>query len=144
MATRKKTRSTRSTKNPKTGSASNNPSSKKITTEARRAHLRSTISGPMNPKSTASAGDPLAIKFDATQKLAADMPYNVNKPLEHGELAMEPPEGPTATPEDPSASGSTLTETLGPTRRALVGRRWELIRQTCLSTGSEWTRASRD
>jgi catalase len=113
MATRKKTRSTRSTKNPKTGSAPNNPSSKKLTTEARRAHLRSTISGPMNPKSAASAGDPLAIKFDATQKLAADMPYNVNKPLEHGELAMEPPEGQTATPEDPSASGSTLTETTG-------------------------------
>ena len=108
MATRKKTRSTRPIT--KTRSASNNPSSKKPTTDTRPAHLRSTISGPMHPVSAASAGDPLAIKFDATQKLAADMPYNVNKPLEHGEAAMEPPEGQTATPEDPSASGSTLTE----------------------------------
>ena len=112
MATRKKTRSNRSTKTPKKGGAPNNPANKK-TTETRLAHLRSTISGPMNAESVASAGDPLAIKFDATQKLAADMPYNVNKSLEHGELAMEPPEGQTATPEDPSASGSTLTETTG-------------------------------
>ncbi len=119
MATRKKTRSTRPIT--KTRSASNNPSSKKPTTDTRPAHLRSTISGPMHPVSAASAGDPLAIKFDATQKLAADMPYNVNKPLEHGEAAMEPPEGQTATPEDPSASGSTLTE-ITPSAKAGAGK----------------------
>ena len=94
MATRK-TRSTRSTKDtPKPGSPS-------------------TVSGPAHPEAAelAASMDALAVKLDATQALAAEMPYNANKALEHGELATKPPAGQTVEPTDPSATGSTLTET---------------------------------
>ena len=98
MATRKKPRSKRSTKTPKTESVPNKPANKK-TTETRLAHLRATISGPTNAESAASAGDPLAIKFDAIQKLAADMPYNINKPFEHGDLLWSLPRGKQPLPK---------------------------------------------
>jgi catalase len=46
----------------------------------------------------------------ATQALAAQIPFNANKEAEHGALALSPPEGITVEPSDPSATGSTLTE----------------------------------
>jgi catalase len=54
--------------------------------------------------------DALVTKLEATNDLAAAMPHNRNKPLEHGEAAREPKAGQTAEPSDPSATGSTLTE----------------------------------
>jgi len=49
-------------------------------------------------------------KMEATQGLAADMPYNPNKPMEHGDASRTPPPGATNEPEDQAATGSTLTE----------------------------------
>ncbi len=74
---------------------------------------RSTVSGPAHRREsgTENTGDALVAKFDATEKLVAAMPYNANKALEHGELSTQPQEGQTVTPADPSATGSTLTET---------------------------------
>ena len=122
MATRKKTRSNRSTKTatkkatkttpdklarPKTP-ASEGPNSVVANTSS-----RSTISGPArgSESSTDTAVDALAAKFEATQALAEAMPYNENKALEHGEISSEPPKGQTVEPSNPSATGSTLTET---------------------------------
>ena len=97
MATKKKSRSSRTTKEkPKTRPvppviARNN---KDIVNQApagpvSKSSSRSTVSGPARRGDFGReiAGDALADKFAATQKLAADMPYNVNKPLEHGEFA---------------------------------------------------------
>lgn len=116
MATRKKSRSKDSLKS---RPGSNRTAGKKNSSiDARnatvsRSNSRSTVSGPAHrgKSSTESAGDALEAKFDATQKLAADMPYNANKALEHGELSMQPREGQRITPSDQSATASTLTET---------------------------------
>ncbi|TMA60101.1 MAG: catalase [Deltaproteobacteria bacterium] len=108
MASRKKTRSTRSTKNTKTRSTVG-PSNRKTNSDVGYAHLRSTVGGPA--RAGGSAGDALSVKFQAIEKLAADMPYNDNKTLEHGDLSRQPPTGQTATPADSSATGSTLTVT---------------------------------
>ena len=69
----------------------------------------STIGGPTHDKST-PAND-FSAKLAATQKLAAAMPYNVNKALEHGDVSVLPDEGQTVEVPDPIATGSTLTET---------------------------------
>ncbi|MBC7945814.1 MAG: catalase [Burkholderiales bacterium] len=54
----------------------------------------------------------LADKMTATQALSAAMPYNVNKAAEHGhDAALAPPEGATAEPSTPAATGSTASET---------------------------------
>jgi catalase len=130
MATRKKSRSTRSIKdglNSRPGP--NRAAAKKTdTSDARNAAvskspLRSTVSGPARrgESSAESAADDLVAKFDSTQKLAADMPYNVNKALEHGEFSMQPQEGQRVTPSDPSATGSTLTET-NPSNKTGAGK----------------------
>ena len=79
---------------------------------ASKSSSRATVSGPAHRRDSGEIiGDALSAKFAAAQKLAADMPYNVNKPLEHGELATQPQPGQTVTPADPAATGSTLTET---------------------------------
>jgi catalase len=118
MATRKKTRSTRPTKDTakshpsedKTGSRKNASTGRK-TSVAKSA--RSTVSGPAQRggSSPDTATDALAAKFQATEALAAGMPYNENKALEHGEVSAQPAPGQTVQPSDPSATGSTLTET---------------------------------
>ncbi|HEV8549265.1 MAG TPA: catalase, partial [Polyangiaceae bacterium] len=51
-------------------------------------------------------------KAEATQSLAAGMPFNPTKAAEHGRASREPLKGPVVTPEDTSATGSTLTETV--------------------------------
>jgi catalase len=119
MATRKKTRSTRAVKDALKKPRGQEKSASRKTKSSDDAHKapvsksssRSTVSGPRHPDASAeSAADALAAKFAATQKLAADMPYNVNKALEHGELSLQPKEGQRIDPADPSATGSTLTE----------------------------------
>ena len=70
---------------------------------------RATIGGPAAPPFADSA-DALTAKMDATEALAAGMPYNANKALEHGKAAYKPPVGQTVEPEDPAVTSSTLTE----------------------------------
>ncbi len=117
MATRKKTRSSRSPKDTaKPPSTDKTVGRKSVSADARntaasKSSSHSTISGPAHSgASAAAATDALAAKFEATQALAEGMPYNENKALEHGELSSEPPEGQTVEPSNPSATGSTLTE----------------------------------
>ena len=74
-----------------------------------KSSARSTVSGPAR-KPGGKFADALVAKVDATEALAAGMPYNENKENEHGDLATEPPEGQTVEPKDPSATGSTLSE----------------------------------
>ena len=79
------------------------------TTSSSKTSARSTVSGPAR-KPGGKFADALTGKIDAVEALAAAMPYNENKEAEHGELATEPPRGKAIEPKDPSATGSTLTE----------------------------------
>jgi catalase len=78
--------------------------------------ILSTVSGPSAAEPPASLGskDPVAErllkKTVAGQQLSAAMPFNANKPAEHGAAAYTPPEGDTREPSDPAATGSTSTE----------------------------------
>ncbi len=85
-------------------------SGKSKDTVAAKAASRNTASAPARAGARAGA-DPLADKMLATQELAAAMPYNENKALEHGRAnAVAPPEGITAEPATPLVTGSTVTE----------------------------------
>ena len=129
MATKKKSRSSRTNKEKnKPQPVSSVPRNRKdnpkraSTGPVSKSSSRSTVSGPArHGDSGDDRGDALSVKFAATQKLAAAMPYNVNKPLEHGELATQPQPGETVTPADPAATGSTLTETT-PSDKAGAGK----------------------
>jgi catalase len=55
--------------------------------------------------------DAAVAKSEASESLAAGIPYNENKPREHGKAATRPQPGRTVGPKDPAATGSTLTET---------------------------------
>jgi catalase len=74
-----------------------------------RSSSRSTVSGPAR-KGGGKFADAAVAKMDATEALAAAMPYNRNKENEHGDLASEPQPGQTVEPKDPSAIASTLSE----------------------------------
>ncbi|MEO6825298.1 MAG: catalase, partial [Nitrosospira sp.] len=80
------------------------------TKEQKKADNRSTIGAPTDMKGT-PAND-FTAKLAATQKLAAAMPYNVNKAVEHGDSSAAPDKGQTVEIPDASATGSTLTETI--------------------------------
>jgi catalase len=67
------------------------------------------VSGPAR-KGGGKFADAAVAKMDATEALAAGMPFNENKENEHGDLATEPQAGKTVEPKDPSATGSTLSE----------------------------------
>ena len=129
MATKKKSRSSRTNKEknkpqPVTSvSARTRKDVKRASTgPVSKSSSRSTVSGPARRGDSGDdRGDALSAKFAATQKLVAAMPYNVNKPLEHGELATQPQPGETVTPSDPAATGSTLTETT-PSDKAGAGK----------------------
>jgi catalase len=72
---------------------------------------RSTVGGPAHP-----AGNPaneFTAKLEGTQELAAAMPYNPHKALEHGEVSACPEQGAQVKASDPAVTGSTLTETTG-------------------------------
>ena len=74
------------------------------------AAARNTESGPAHlPSST--PGDAAAQKVAAVQEMVGSMPFNANKPLEHGyENALNPPVGLTVEPTSLAATGSTLSE----------------------------------
>ena len=81
---------------------------------AARSSARSTVSGPSLPTGAidhAASADAAVAKHAATEALAKAVPYNTNKPLEHGRAALQPQPGQSVEPDDPSATGSTLTET---------------------------------
>ncbi|MBZ2209261.1 catalase [Massilia soli] len=78
--------------------------------------ILSTVSGPSGAQPPSSLGmkndtaEQLRENKVAGMKLAADMPFNPNKPGEHGEAARTPQPGATAEPATPGATGSTSTE----------------------------------
>ena len=74
------------------------------------ADNRSIIGGATEMKGT-PAND-FTAKLAATQKLAAAMPYNINKASEHGDVSTAPEKGQTVEVPDPFVTGSTLTETI--------------------------------
>ncbi len=108
MATRKPPRSTAHRKPASAG----NPDAGSRGASSSRSSARSTVSGPARSDfpDASKATDANTAKMDATQSLAAAMPYNVNKVGEYGDLARNTPTGIAAEPSDPSATGSTLTE----------------------------------
>jgi catalase len=83
--------------------AANSPAAAKKTT------ARSTVSGPSRTGTTDLA-DAHVAKFEGMDELARQMPHNPNKAAEHGRASLEPPQGATAKPADPSVTASTLTE----------------------------------
>ena len=122
MATKKKSRSSRTNKEknkpqPVTSVSARNRKDivkRASTGPVSKSSSRSTVSGPARRgDSGENREDALSAKFAATQKLAAAMPYNVNKPLEHGDLATEPQPGETVTPSDPTATGVRVDRTMG-------------------------------
>jgi catalase len=80
--------------------------------------ILSTVSGPSAAQPPSSLGsknavaDQLLEKTVAGQQLAAAMPFNPNKPGEHGEAARSPQPGATAEPSTPAATASTSTENI--------------------------------
>ena len=86
------------------------PATRKRTDEKRTARARATVSGPAHLQGSGTGADALTTKLEATQALAAAMPHNAGKPAEHGKAAKTPPAGQTVEAPDPSATGSTLTE----------------------------------
>jgi catalase len=72
---------------------------------------RSTVGGPAHPGGIPANN--FTAKLEGTQELAAAMPYNPNKALEHGEASACPEQGAQVEASDPAVTGSTLTETNG-------------------------------
>ena len=84
------------------------------TKKSTKTSARSTISGP-SKKSTRegrATADALVKKMEATAAAAEAMPFNANKAAEYGRASLTPQAGSTTEPADPSATSSTLTETL--------------------------------
>ena len=77
----------------------------------KKSSARSTVSGPSGSAAPVDLSDAAVAKFEATEQLAAAMPHNRSKPLEHGEAARDPKPGQSVEPADPAATGSTLSET---------------------------------
>jgi catalase len=80
---------------------------------AAKTSARSTVSGPSRSDASAdnAGSDVLVSRLEATNALAAGMPFNANKPLEHGKASRKPQPGATVAPESPDVTASTLTET---------------------------------
>ncbi|WP_343731322.1 catalase [Duganella sp.] len=80
--------------------------------------ILSTVAGPAAAPHPARLGPPNPIaeqlleKVTGDEALAAEMPFNVTKPLEYGEAAYTPHAGETRTPPTPIATASTSTETI--------------------------------
>ena len=78
--------------------------------------ILSTVSGPSAAQPPSSLGSKNAVAEQllenkvAGMNLAAEMPFNPNKPGEHGDAARTPRPGATAEPETLAATGSTSTE----------------------------------
>ncbi|MPZ42732.1 MAG: catalase [Betaproteobacteria bacterium] len=108
---------TRKTRGPNArGGKAASPSSKtdtgKSKADTRESSARSTVSGPAAAtRGRKPSPDPLLAKLEASNDLAASMPFNANKALEYGEIATAPQPGPIQEAPDPAATASTLTET---------------------------------
>ena len=80
--------------------------------------ILSTVAGPSNAPPPGTLGnmnttsEQLLQKTVASQQLAADFPFNVNKAGEYGDAARTPQPGANQPPSDPAATGSTSTETI--------------------------------
>ena len=85
------------------------PNKKSTSLKSKSTVSRTTVGGPAGGIEHA-AKDALSAKMDATERLAAGMPYNKNKAQEHGKAAYKTPAGMTVEPDTPAATGSTLTE----------------------------------
>jgi catalase len=76
----------------------------------------STVAGPADatPPNPSKAANPvekrLFEKSAAEKQLAADMPFNPNKPGEYGDASRAPAEGDHHKPATPAATGSTASE----------------------------------
>ena len=70
---------------------------------------RSTVSGP-SAKAPRDVNDAATRKMADTERLAAAMPANPNKPDEYGAAARNPRPGAHHEPRDPATTGSTLSE----------------------------------
>ena len=68
----------------------------------------STVGGPT--RAGRGAATDAVKKADATQAMAAAVPFNANKPAEYGKAAHKPLPGTTIPVPDSRATGSTLTE----------------------------------
>ncbi len=77
---------------------------------SKRASARSTISSPARPQAGADVSDDLVAKMEASQGLAAAMPFNANKASEYGRASLDPQPGAIVPDADPRATASTLTE----------------------------------
>ncbi len=78
---------------------------------AAHSAARNTDSGPAHIPPEAAAGDAPARKAAGAQALAASMPHNTLKPLEHGTgNGLAPNAGLSSEPEHPDVTGSTLSE----------------------------------
>ncbi len=75
-----------------------------------KSSARSTISSPARRDAGADVSDQLVAKMDATEALAAALPFNANKPAEYGKATLSPPPGVTVDDADRRATASTLTE----------------------------------
>src|SRR3954462_11168023 len=58
-----------------------------------KASAKSSVAGSRRGTAAARGGDLNAAKLATTDEISAAMPFNPNKPAEHGELALDPPEG---------------------------------------------------
>jgi catalase len=88
------------------------PTSNSAVTSAAAA-ARNTDSGAANLP-PGEPRDPPSQKAAHAQALAASMPFNVGKPLEHGHAnALRPPQGQSVAPLSPAATASTLSEEVG-------------------------------
>jgi len=76
----------------------------------------STVAGPSDPTPPSRLGPPnpvadrLLEKVANEKQLAADMPFNPNKPAEYGHAARTPQEGDRHQPASPATTGSTASE----------------------------------
>jgi catalase len=70
------------------------------------------VSGPSGgtPAVGTDRPDVLTRKMDATNEVAAAIPYNAGKPLEYGDPAYEPEVGQSVEVSEADVTGSTLTE----------------------------------
>jgi catalase len=78
---------------------------------------RSTVSGPARPD--ALPDDAATKKADATESVAAEMPFNPNKEGEYGKASVTPEQGAHMEVEDPRVTGSTLTEVVASPKTGL-------------------------
>ena len=106
-------------KNGKTaGNAAGKSAGKSVGDTAGAGSVLSTVSGPSSNKLPASLGAVDASSPQLLEKIAsgfdlsARIPFNTGKPNEYGDAARTPQMGDTAEPSSPTATGSTVMESV--------------------------------